>query len=230
MMNNVDILSLFFLGLSGTGHCIGMCGPLVVAIPGRTQRMSAHLVYHIGRTITYTSVGALMGGLGIGIAGLASKIGSDPLVVFAQIQVIFSLVAAGFLFWFGLSRLGFTQEPSWMSTASPDKTPGYQKVLQWAFVHKRTSGLFLIGLMMGFLPCGLSFAAFARALAAQGPVQGGVMLLAFALGTLPGLLLIGTAASGLFRKYRKHSEILSGILMIGMGFSLAADALFAVFG
>jgi sulfite exporter TauE/SafE len=229
-MNNIDMLFLFFLGLTGTGHCIGMCGPLVVAIPGRTQRFSAHLFYHLGRTITYISIGALMGGLGIGITGLASKIGSDPLLVFAQVQVVFSLVAAGFLFWFGLSRLGFTQEPSWMSETSPDKTPGYQKVMQLAFVHKRLSGIFLIGLMMGLLPCGLSFAAFTTALAAQGPLQGGFLLLAFALGTLPGLLLIGTGASGLFRKYRKHSEILSGILMIGMGFSLTGDALFAVFG
>ncbi len=171
-----------------------------------------------------------MGGLGIGITGLASKIGSDPLLVFAQVQVVFSLVAAGFLFWFGLSRLGFTQEPSWMSEASPDKTPGYQKAMQLTFVHKRLSGIFLVGLMMGLLPCGLSFAAFTMALAAQGPLQGGFLLLAFALGTLPGLLLIGTGASGLFRKYRKHSDILSGILMIGMGFSLTGDALFAVFG
>jgi uncharacterized protein len=92
------------------------------------------------------------------------------------------------------------------------------------------SGIFLIGLMMGLLPCGLSFAAFARALATRSSLEGGLLLLAFALGTLPGLLLIGTGASGIFRKYRKHSEILSGILMIGMAFSLAADAFFTVFG
>ncbi len=229
-MNHIDLFSLFFLGLTGTGHCIGMCGPLVVAIPGRTQRFSAHLFYHFGRTITYVSIGTLMGGLGAGIAGIAVKIGSDPLLVFVKIQVIFSLAAAGFLFWFGLSGLGFTREPSWMSAALPDKTPGYQKAFQWAFVHKRISGIFLIGLMMGLLPCGLSFAAFARAMAARSCLEGGLLLLAFALGTLPGLLLIGTGASGIFRKYRKHSEILSGILMIGMGFSLAADALFTVFG
>ncbi|MFO8083114.1 MAG: sulfite exporter TauE/SafE family protein [Desulfobacterales bacterium] len=229
-MNNIDMASLFFLGLTGTGHCIGMCGPLVVAIPGQTHRVSAHLLYHLGRTITYTAVGALMGSIGVGIAGLAAKSGADPLLLFAKIQVLFSVAAAGFLFWFGLSRLGFLQEPFWMYTASPDKIPGYQKALNLAFVQKRASGMFLIGLVMGLLPCGLSFAAFARALSAQGPFQGGVLLLSFALGTWPGLLLIGTGASSLFRKYRKHSEILSGILMIGMGYSLAADAVFALFG
>ena len=230
LMKNVDMFSLFLLGLAGTGHCIGMCGPLVVAIPGRAQKFSAHLLYHLGRTITYVLVGSLMGGLGIGIAGLTSKIGLDPLLVFAKIQVIFSLAASCFLFWFGLSRIGLVQEPSWMSITLPDRTPGYQKAFRWAFIHNRISGIFLMGLMMGFLPCGLSFAAFARAMAAKGPLQGGLLLFAFAMGTLPGLLLIGSGVSGLFRKYRQHSEILSGVLMIGMGLSLAADALFAVYG
>lgn len=229
-MNNVDILSLFFLGLTGTGHCIGMCGPLIIAFPGQTQKVSAHLLYHLGRTLTYTAIGTLMGGIGIGIAGIVTKSGVDPLLVITKIQVIFSLAAAGFLFWFGLSRLGLVQEPSWMSLALPDKAPGYRKALTLAFVQKRMSGMLPIGLMMGFLPCGLSFAAFARALAAPGPVQGGVLLFAFAMGTLPGLLLIGTGASRLFQKYRKHSEILSGILMMGMCFSLAADALLVVLG
>jgi hypothetical protein len=118
--------------------------------------------------------------------GIALKIGSDPLLVVVQIQMVFSLVAAVFLFWFGLFRLGFIQEPSWMSSALPDMAPGYQKVLQWAFVQQRISGIFLIGLMMGMLPCGLSFAAFAKALAARGSLEGGLLLLAFALGTLPG--------------------------------------------
>lgn len=229
-MNSVEILSMFFLGLSGTGHCIGMCGPLVVAIPGRTQRFSAHLLYHSGRTVTYTIAGGLMGGIGTGIAGIVSKSDIDPLVVFSAIQVIFSLIAAGFLFWFGLSRIGLIREPSWMSTASPDRAPGYQKVLHLAFVRQKMSGIFLIGILMGMLPCGLSFAAFARALAAACVFHGGLLVFAFSLGTIPGLLLIGTGASGLFRTYRKHLDILSGILMIAMGFSLAADGVLALFG
>ncbi len=229
-MTSVDLLSLFLLGLAGTGHCIGMCGPLVVAVPGATQKFSAHLVYHLGRILTYVFIGTLMGGVGSGIAGIAAKSGSDPLLIFTRIQVSFSLIAAGFLFWFGLSRLGFTQEPSWMSFTSAEKTPGYSKVFGWAFGHKRTSGIFVIGLMMGFLPCGLSFAAFARALAARSLCEGAILLLAFALGTLPGLLLIGTGASKIFRTYRKHSEILSGVLMIGMGFSLVSDAFLAFMG
>jgi sulfite exporter TauE/SafE len=228
-MNDSTIVSAFFLGLAGTGHCIGMCGPLVVAIPGRAKNFSAHLFYHAGRTATYAAVGCLMGGIGAGLAGLAGKIGADPVSWFSRIQVFFSLIAAGFLFWFGISRMGFVQEPSWMSTSSPERVPGYGKVMKWAVLDKKPAGMFFIGLTMGFLPCGLSFAAFARALAAPGPLAGGLLLSAFAIGTLPGLLLLGAGASGFFGKFRKHSDVLSGILMIAMGCSLAADVLFSSF-
>ena len=70
-MNDLSLLSTFFLGLTGTGHCIGMCGPLVVAIPGQAKKFSAHFLYHGGRTLTYTLVGGIMGGLGTGVAGLS---------------------------------------------------------------------------------------------------------------------------------------------------------------
>jgi uncharacterized protein len=229
-MDQLTVASAFFLGLAGTGHCIGMCGPLVVAVPGQAKRFSAHLLYHAGRATTYTAIGASMGGLGTGLAGLAARIGADPVAWFSQIQVFFSLVAAAFLFWFGISRIGLVKEPSWMSAASPDRIPGYGKVLRRAIVDKKSTGMFLTGAMMGFLPCGLSFAAFARALAAPGPLAGGLLLLSFAAGTMPGLLLVGAGAARFFRKYRKHSDIVSGILMIGMGYALAADAVFALLG
>jgi sulfite exporter TauE/SafE len=85
------------------------------------------------------------------------------------------------------------------------------------------------GLFMGFLPCGVSYANFSRALTASRPLEGGVLLLAFGVGTLPGLLLVGTGASVLARRYRKHFDILSGILMIGMAASLIVKGITAIF-
>jgi sulfite exporter TauE/SafE len=84
--------------------------------------------------------------------------------------------------------------------------------------------------MMGFLPCGLSYAAFARALAAGGVSEGGALLLCFGLGTVPGLFVVGTGASGFVRRYRQYSDLLSGMLMIGIAVSLAADAFQAIIG
>ena len=86
------------------------------------------------------------------------------------------------------------------------------------------------GLFMGLLPCGLSFAAFARALAAGSPLSGGTLVFIFGLGTLPGLLVVGAGASGIFKRYRRYSDPLSGMLMIGMAASLLADALSGIGG
>jgi len=200
-----------------------MCGPLVFAFPARSGRMSAHLFYHLGRIGTYTAVGGTMGALGLGLSQLAGRSGLDPLAWIARLQVGFSLLAAAFLLVFGLSRLEIIREPAWMSLAAPEKIPGFGRILHSAGGGR--SGMLVLGMVLGFLPCGLSFAAFARALPAGGFLPGALMTLAFGLGTLPGLLLLGTGASGLARRYRRHSDILSGMVMIAMAASLAADVI-----
>jgi sulfite exporter TauE/SafE len=221
-MPHADLYALFLLGILGTGHCVGMCGPLVFAFPGRTGRMSAHLFYHLGRIGTYTAVGGAMGAVGLGLSQLAGRSGLDPLAWIARLQVGFSLLAAGFLLVFGLARLEIIREPAWMSLAAPDKIPGFGRILRSAG-GRSAGGMLVLGMALGFLPCGLSFAAFARALPAGGLLPGALMTLAFGLGTLPGLLLLGTGASGLARRYRRHSDILSGMVMIAMAASLGAD-------
>jgi sulfite exporter TauE/SafE len=220
-MKDLTLLSMVMLGLLGTGHCIGMCGPLIIAFPGRTGRLSAHIFYHAGRIATYVAIGAAMGGIGSGLASIAALSGGDFPVWVARIQVGFSLLAALFLMIFGLSRLDLIREPGWMTLASPGKIPGYGKIIKSAVSNQGRGSLFLVGLMMGFLPCGLSFAAFSRALPSGGPFRGATMVFAFALGTLPGLLLLGTGASGFARRYQKQLDIFAGLLMIYMAAELA---------
>ncbi|RJQ58193.1 MAG: sulfite exporter TauE/SafE family protein [Desulfobacteraceae bacterium] len=223
-----ELFSMFVLGILGTGHCLGMCGPLVFAFPGQTGKFSSHIYYHAGRMLTYATVGAAMGGIGSGLAGVASAVDADPLMWISRLEIGFSLLAAAFLIYFGLIRLGFFNEPNWMASASPLKIPGYGTILRSAVEEKKGAGMVLLGLVFGFLPCGLSYAAFARALAAGSPQAGGLLLLAFAFGTLPGLLILGTGLSRFARRFRRHSDLLSGILMIAMGLSLAADGLNAI--
>lgn len=224
-MSHLDLTSIFFLGLLGTGHCLGMCGPLVLAFPATTGRFSSHFFYHLGRAATYVAMGVIMGALGSGLSLLAAKGGDEPLVWVVRAQVGLSVLAAVFLLMFGFSRLGFLKEPEWMSLSSPDKIPGFHRVMVSALHTRSSVSMLLLGVMLGFLPCGLSFAAFARALAAGGPFAGGTLTLAFAAGTLPGLLLLGTGVSRIASKYRRISDILSGMVMIGMAASLFADAL-----
>ena len=89
--------------------------------------------------------------------------------------------------------------------------------------------MLLMGMMMGFLPCGLSFAAFSRALPSGSPIKGAALVFAFALGTIPGLLLLGTGASGFARRYQSHSDILAGLLMTYMAAELAVKAFSGLF-
>lgn len=221
-MSNLDLTSMFFLGLLGTGHCLGMCGPLVLAFPAVTGRFSSLLFYHFGRAAAYVAVGIFMGALGAGLSFLAEKTGDDPLVWVVRVQVGLSYIAGVLLLVFGLSRLRFLPEPGWMSIASPSRIPGYSRVMDSAVHRKGNASMFLLGIMLGFLPCGLSFAAFSRALAAGGALEGGVIVAAFAAGTWPGLLLLGTGLSRLAARFRRTSEILSGLVMIGMAASFLA--------
>ncbi|MCJ7830441.1 MAG: sulfite exporter TauE/SafE family protein [Desulfobacterales bacterium] len=222
-MQATTLSAMFMLGLLGTGHCVGMCGPLVVAFPARTGRWGPQAAYHLGRIATYACIGALMGGAGRLLAAAAPG-GGPSLGALARIQVLFSLVAAVFLTILGLCRLGLLREPDWFALASPQRIPGFSRLLKSPTAPGSAVDMFLAGLALGLLPCGLSFAAFARALPAGGAAEGGLLVLAFGLGTVPGLLLLGTGAAGIARRYRAQSDLLAGVLMSGMAAYLAAKA------
>ncbi len=225
MTTPIDTVVLFMLGLLGTGHCIGMCGPLVVALPGQTGRFSAHLAYHAGRLITYGVIGASMGATGSGLIGLASAVGSNPMVWITRVQMGISLLAGLFLLFFGLSRLGFFAEPNWLAVAMPNRMPGWRRLMSRAPALRSNRDLFLMGLFMGGLPCGLSYAAFAKALSGAQMISGAMMALIFGLGTLPGLLAVGFGAAVFLNRFRQQADILAGLIMIGMAATLIVKAL-----
>ncbi len=223
----IDKLSMFLLGLLGSGHCLGMCGPLVVALPGQFGRWRAHFMYHAGRLATYTALGAVLGGISQGIASPLTP--EAPLLLAGRVQIAVSLLAAALLLAMGLSRLGFWDEPSWLLFASPRKIPGFNRVAEKTISHRSMRWMFAMGLMLGLLPCGLSYGAFARAMAAGSLAEGAILALLFGLGTLPALLALGTSAGALLRRWRAQTELLAGLLMIGMALSLTAKAWTAIF-
>jgi uncharacterized protein len=224
-VNELDLGWAFLLGLFGSGHCVGMCGPLVLAMPAAGGKVGPQLLYHGGRITTYAAIGAALGAVGAGLSLLAGG-GEAALQQVARIQAGFSVVAALFLLGFGLTRLGITG-PLGAGAFSLAKLPLFGRLVA-RLSGRGAASWYPLGLLMGLLPCGLSFAAFARALATGGPAQGGLLALVFALGTLPSLLLLGTAAAGFARKHRQASEIIAGLLMVGMAVSLALDALAAL--
>jgi len=217
---------MFVLGLLGSGHCVGMCGPLVLAIPAPGGRLLPHFAYHAGRITTYGAVGAGLGALGSRLSQLPGGSGTAALERVHQIQAAVTFFAAVLLVAFGLMRLGALREPKWLREVSPGKIPGWSAAVRSAVRGRQLLHTLWLGLLMGLLPCGLSYAAFARALPAGSGPAGALLVVAFGVGTAPALIILGTAASGLARRTRRVSDLLSALLLIGMGTSLALKAVF----
>ena len=225
----IDPLAMFLLGLFGSGHCLGMCGPLIVALPGAYGQWRAHFIYHLGRLATYTFMGALLAGAGQGVIRLGAFSSGEVAAWNARLQVALSLPVALFLLLLGLQRLGIVPEPAWMAWAEPRKLPGFGRVLRRVLDRRSAGWLLAMGALLGLLPCGLSYGAFARAVAAGSVLQGAYLTLLFGLGTLPALLLLGGGAGALWQRFRPQAELLAGLIMVGMAVALLGDAWTALF-
>lgn len=156
-------------GLGGSLHCIGMCGPIMLALPGADSKTVyfSRFVYHSGRILMYALLGAVFGlfGWGLNMAGFQQTVS-----ILAGIIII--LMGLGFLHW---------------------KTP-LPKFIAKAFQNNsKNSGLgaqFTLGVLNGLLPCGLVYIALAGAVASQTWYGGAGYMALFGLGTFPAMYLI----------------------------------------
>lgn len=182
-MPDSAFLALFLVGLLGGTHCVGMCGGIVGALSmGGPPRWSLHLAYNLGRILSYGLAGLLVGALGAGSLALSEQL---PLRLVLLIFANLMLVALGF-YMLGATRvLALTEQ--WGQRLWRRIQP-----LGKRFLPARTVGqAFPLGLLWGWLPCGLVYSALATALGAGSALEGGLLMLAFGLGTLPNLLLAG---------------------------------------
>jgi uncharacterized protein len=203
-------LSLFLIGLLGGTHCIGMCGGIVSALSmGDASRFSLHLAYNGGRIVSYAAAGAIAGALG----GLSLAL-SDQLPVRIVLYVLANLmlVALG-LYLIGVHRaLAFTErigQPLWRRL----------QPLSRRYLPARTiAQAFPLGLLWGWLPCGLVYSALITALSSGSAARGAGMMLAFGVGTLPNLLLAGLLAVRL-RAYVANLWLrrVAGLLVLSFG-------------
>jgi sulfite exporter TauE/SafE len=188
-------LATGFLG--GFGHCVAMCGPLVGALgisapPGIPARraLRPQLAYHLGRITTYGSVGAMMGLAGsfVNVAGRLAGL-QDVVAVLAGLL----MVAMG---------LGAAAQSLWVRTAEGRLAGEVMGAVRRLAGHEAPMRAYPLGLALGFLPCGLSYSAFAAAAATGHPARGLALALAFGAGTLPALLLAGAVVSALSARAR----------------------------
>lgn len=203
----------FMLGLAGSLHCAGMCGPLTLALPatgsGPVGFIAGRLAYHFGRITTYTALGVVIGWLGrsLALAGVQRWVSMA-----AGIAIIAGLVLSHRASGAGLTAAAVRQLKNALGT-----------VLR----RRSISSLWTLGLLNGLLPCGMVYAAAAGAMATGGWLSGISYMALFGLGTLPvmlGISLSGTAIPVAMRLRLQQlvpiSAAVVGVLLILRGMSL----------
>ena len=214
----------------GVAHCAAMCGPFVLGqVSDRLARIPVGelcelarftsgmlLPYHAGRLTTYAALGVLAGQ-----AGAASRIG----ILGTALPAFLLLFAALLFLGHALARLAPGLRPLLpvLERAPLAWTRAVRRLARRIDRNRPGSG-FLLGAALGFLPCGLLYAAIAAA-ATNGPGGGALAMLAFGLGTVPSLVIVGVAGQAAGRAWQRGSAVAAPLIMLANAALLAAMAL-----
>lgn len=169
------LYSAFIFGLISSLHCIGMCGPIAMMLPvernNPAKKATQIFTYHLGRLSAYATIGFIFGLLGKGffMAGIQQQ-----LSIFIGIAIIMVVLIPDKVF----ARYNFSK-PIFKFISKIKTTLGNQ------FKNKSYKSLFTIGLLNGFLPCGMVYVALFGAIAMQSPSLGVLYMILFGLGTVP---------------------------------------------
>jgi hypothetical protein len=212
---NPGYLLAFMTGLAGGfGHCIGMCGPIIAGYsfsdrePGQPAPVAAtiapHLLYNTGRITTYALIGGVMGLTGsfVNIAGRISGI-----------QNLVALLAGVLMIVMGMNITGIWGSPRWIEKHNLPVLRAARRVA----ASRSMSRFAFLGMVLGFLPCGLSYTIFVAAAGSGGLLQGMLTAVLFGLGTFPALLAFGVLVSALSSRVRGTIYRAGGFLVICMG-------------
>lgn len=208
----------FLIGLTGGVHCFGMCGGIVGALtlglppaPGHSlrTRLPYLLAYNFGRIVSYVVAGTLAGGFGAWAAHLMS-------VHHAQLGL--QVIAGLFMILLGLYLAGWRPALSRLERAGGVLWRRIEPLGRRCFPVRTPVRALGIGLVWGWLPCGLVYSVLVWAVSAGGALEGGLLLLSFGLGTLPTLLAMGTVAAAL-AGFVRHPAVrtVAGTLVILFG-------------
>jgi sulfite exporter TauE/SafE len=213
-MNAGYFLALTTGFLGGFGHCIGMCGPLVASSALHSASTGARhppgwfapqALYNAGRLTTYGLVGAIMGFAAsfVNVAGSLAGIQNGVMIGAGIVMVIM-----------GLGILGVAGGAGWLERHNSMVLTAAKKMLGISSVWR----YYPLGLVLGLLPCGLSYTAFIAA-AGTGSLLGGMLtMFYFGAGTVPALALFGAAVTYFGSRMRTRMQKAGGIAVMVMGF------------
>ena len=199
-------LGVFVASLLGSTHCASMCGPIAITLNNSGGYMP---LYHIGRLLSYLTLGALAGLLGE--AFLSGNFG-----IVSTVSVI--LISAFFIY------TGYR-----LITGKPlDLIPGrfitaiLSKPARWSFAKGKATRSLVIGIVNGFLPCGWVYIFVLGAVAAKNPLYGAGILFIFWLGTVPVLSALPFAYKKTIGRGSRKLVVAAGIVLILVGIANVA--------
>lgn len=187
-INLLTIISIAFLG--SFGHCIGMCGGIVLAystikIEPKSSKVSksvAHLLYNFGRVLTYTILGALFGAIG-GVATF-NNTANGTLLIIAGIAMILA----------GLSLMGKIKFLT-LIEHSISSSSFYKRSFQSILHSKSNASFFILGMLNGLLPCGFVYFFAITAASTASPFYGALVMFVFGVSTIPAMFSLGFLSS-----------------------------------
>ncbi len=174
------VWSALVIGMIGNLHCLGMCGPIALALP-IAQKSTAHQLfsvglYNAGRLSTYAALGLILGSVGEGLSLLG---------ISQYLSIVF-----GFLMLFiGILNLLKWKNP-FQSKALLSSYSDLKRLFSKQLKKRNNAAFFTMGVLNGLLPCGLIYVALAGALASGGLQYSVMFMLLFGLGTLPAMLAL----------------------------------------
>ncbi|HEX8960560.1 MAG TPA: sulfite exporter TauE/SafE family protein [Geobacteraceae bacterium] len=207
-----EVWLAFIAGLVGSPHCLGMCGGIVAALsmtnrlgPPRSRVLS-QVFYNLGRITTYTLLGAGAGMIGSSLDLLALRSVSFWFLCGANIFVI-------------VVGLVSTIRGEWLNLYAMESSAGQflAKPLRRAISGSSPLSGFPLGLLLGFLPCGLVYGPLVVAAGSGSPLVGGAIMAALGFGTMPVLFVLGSASTAVSGVMRDRMFRLTGIVLALMG-------------
>jgi uncharacterized protein len=205
-------IEIFLIGLFGSMHCIGMCGGFVAMYslksPSAAWSLPYHLLYNLGRITTYSILGGILGYIG----SFAAYVGRHRGVPGAVL-----LVAGVFMILMGLNISGLLGKRGLFDDTGITERTFFRKALHTILALESVWGTLLLGLLLGFLPCGLLYPVLMQAAASGGFISGMVIMLVFGVGTVPAMLSFGFLISRIQPHMKLFLYRIAAVLIIILG-------------
>lgn len=203
---------LFVAGLMTSFHCIGMCGGINLAqcLPGKSNAVPAwkpSLFYNLGRVLSYTLIGGVVGALG------------SVLTLSGSARGLFAIIAGLLTVLMGISLLGIFPG---INRFIPRLPPALRQKL---LGRNENRGPFWVGMLNGLMPCGPLQAMQLYALGTGSALTGAASMLFFSLGTLPAMFALGAVGTLLGKKFTRGLTRVGAMLVVVMGIVLVQRGL-----